>query len=319
MGNKDTVPIEKAWAVWTDCLKGGDKNSIFQQIYVMIWDSAIFRFILESRQIQIERNPDNPSLNSNFHSFLDRNYFQAQSASIRRLADKSKYGLTGNKGIYSLYSLIDDISKRRSELTRESFFNLRQIPYDYTKLQKGEKEFIAQQVKENKIGFRVPPEFDWEVSAEAHAAFDRLCGVQIQNRKPQDVISEKIFSRLKERLDLCNGITDFVDKYIAHSATPESRTVKNVDSAKITLKHIWDAHQTIYEVAEFLSFVLFSEGHMPLAWMSPTLFENWASPLLESEDIPQLEITYKEYQEETTKWQLESVNNLWKWIEDHVS
>lgn len=319
MENRDKVSLEEAWSIWSNCLRGDDENSIFQQIFVMIWDSAIFRFILESRQIQIERNPDSPSLNFSFHSFLDRNYFQAQSASIRRLADKSKYGLTGNKGIYSLYSLIDDISKRRTELTRESFFELRQIPYDYTNLQKGEKEFIAQQVKENKSGFRIPSEFDWEVSAEAHAAFDRLCGVQAQNRKPHDIISEKIFARLKDRLDLCSGITDFVDKYIAHSATPESRVAANVNSAKITLKHIWDAHQTIYEVAEFLSLVLFSAGNVPLAWKSPTLFDNWEAPLSEREDINRLEMVYKEYGEETTKWQLEGVNNLWKWIEMHAS
>ena len=98
----------------------------------MIWDAAIFRFILESRQIQIERNPDNPRLNGILHNFLDRSFFQSQASSIRRLIDKSKYGLTGNKGVYSLCSLIDDLGKRREELTRESFFVLRGIPYDYS-------------------------------------------------------------------------------------------------------------------------------------------------------------------------------------------
>jgi hypothetical protein len=319
MGKYDMVSIENAWVIWSDCLKGDDENSIFQQISLMVWDTAIFRFILESRQSQIKKNPDNPPINVSFHSFLDRNYFQAQAASIRRLADRSRYGLMGNKGIYSLYSLIDDISKRRTELTRESFLKLRRIPYDYTKLQQGEKEFIAQQIKENNSAFWIPPELDWEVSAEAHATFDRLCGVQAQNRNQQDIISEKIFSRLKDRLDLCSDITNYVDKYVAHSATPQSRILENVDSAKITVKHIWDAHQTIYEVAEFLSFVLYSEGHVPLAWKSPTLFDNWEAPLLEGEDINRLETVYKEYGEETTRWQLESVNNIWRWIEPHAS
>lgn len=315
MGSNRTVSIEKSWAIWSDCLRGNDENSVFRQISVMIWDAAIFRFVLESRQTQIEKKPDDPPLNVSFQSFLDRNYFQAQAAFIRRLADKSRYGLIGKKSIYSLYSLIDDISKRRTELTRETFFRLRQIPYDYSKLQQAEKEFIAQQLGENRSEFKIPPEFDWEVSADAHTTFDRLCSVQAQNRKPQDIISEKVFSRLKNRLDLCSDITNYVDKYVAHSATPESRTLENVDSVKITLKHIWDAHKIIYEVAEFLSLILFSEGHVPLAWKSPTLFDNWEAPLLESEDINRLELVYKEYGEETTKWQLEDVNNLWEWIE----
>jgi hypothetical protein len=317
MGKKDVISIEKAWEIWNDCLKGNDENSIFKQITIMIWDTAIFRLILESRQIQVGRNPDNPPLNASFHSFIDRNYFQAQVAFIRRLADKSRYGLIGRKGIYSLYSLIDDISIRRTELTREVFFELRHISYDYTKLQQGEKEFIPQQAKENKSAFWIPPEFDWEVSAEAHVTFDRLCGIQARERTPQDIISEKVFSRLKDKLDLCSDISNYVDKYIAHSATPESRIIENVDSAKITLKQVWDAHQIIYEVAEFLSLVLFSTGNVPLAWKSPTLLKNWESPLLESEDISLLELVYKKYGEETTNWQLEGVNNLWNWIEGH--
>lgn len=315
MGKHDVLSLEQSWAIWSDCLKGNDENSIFQQIFAMIWDTAIFRFVLESRQCQIAKNPSNPPLNVSFHSFLDRNYFQAQTAFIRRLADKSKYGLTGNKGIYSLYSLIDDMSKRRLDLTREAFFELRHIPYDYTEIQKREKEFLAQQLKESKSAFRIPPEFDWEVSAEAHATFDRLCGTLAQNRNSEDIIAEKVFSRLKDKLDMCREITNYVDKYVAHSATPESRSLENTDSTKITLKHIWDAHQTIYEVAEYLSGVLFSEGHVPLAWKSPNLFDNWDASLLESQDINRLEVVYDEFGEETKKWQLEGTENLWRWIE----
>jgi hypothetical protein len=309
------VPIEKAWAIWSDCLKGDDKNSIFQQISLMVWDTAIFRFILESRRSQIQKNPDSPSLNRSFHSFLDRNYFQSQVASIRRLADKSRYGLIGAKSIYSIYSLIDDISKRRSELTRETFFQLRYIPYDYSELQQREKEFITQQVREDRSGFRIPLEFNWELSADAHSTFDHLCGISAQNRTPQDIIDKRVFTRLKDRLDLCHDITNYVDKYIAHAATPESRAIENVDSTKITLKHIWDAHQIIYEVAEFLSGILFSESHAPLAWKSPNLFDHWDAPLLESQDIDQLEVIYEQFREETNKWQLEGVENLWRWIE----
>lgn len=315
MGNENVVSLEKAWAVWSDCLRGEDENSIFQQISIMLWDTAIFRFILESRQTQIEKDPDNPPLNLSLHRFIDRNYFQAQAASIRRLADKSKYGLTGKKGIYSLYSLIDDISKRSSELTRKSFFELRHIPYDYSIIQQREREFIVQQVKQKNLGFRIPPELDWEVSADAHAVFDRLSETSAQSRKPEDVIAEKIFSRLKDKLDSCKDITNYVDKFVAHSATPESRAVANIDSTKITLNHIWDAHQIIYEVSEFLSGVLFAEGHVPLALKSPNLFENWEIPLLENQEVDRLEVVYKQFQEQTNKWQLEGIENLWRWID----
>jgi hypothetical protein len=315
MKKNDAISLERAWIIWSGCLKSEDENSIFEQIYTMVWDAAIFRFILESRQIQTKKNPDNPPLNASFHSFLDRNFFQAQVGFIRRLVDKS-YSLTDIKrGIYSLYSLIDDIKKRRLDLTRGSFFKLRDIPYDYCNLQQREKEFIAEQVKGSTSGFSVPPEYNWEKSAEAHVTFDRLSGASVENRTPEDVIAQKVFTRLIDKLDTCQEVIQYVNKYVAHSATPESRSSKNIKSSQITLKHIWDAHQVIYEVSEYLSSILYSESHFPLAWKSPNLFDNWNVPLLEHQDIDQLEDVYEQYWKETDKWRLEGIENLWKWVE----
>jgi hypothetical protein len=36
---------------------------------------------------------------------------------------------------------------------------------------------------------------------------------------------------------------------------------------------------------------------------------------LESQDIDRLEVVYKKFGEETEKWQLDGMENLWKWIE----
>jgi hypothetical protein len=57
------MEIEQAWKTWSDCLQGDDENSIFNQIHLMIWDTMIFRIIFEGRQIQLEKNPDNPAIN----------------------------------------------------------------------------------------------------------------------------------------------------------------------------------------------------------------------------------------------------------------
>jgi hypothetical protein len=136
MVKAEKLPLEQAWKNWVDCLKGDDTNSIFQQITLMIWDTAIFRIIVEARQSQIRKNPQDPEINGALHSFIDRNYFQSQSAFIRRLTDKS-YGLTGKRGVYSVVALINDIGSYRVELTRETFLKFRNMPYDYTKQRKG--------------------------------------------------------------------------------------------------------------------------------------------------------------------------------------
>jgi hypothetical protein len=135
------IPLEQAWKNWVDCLKGHDTNSIFQQITLMVWDTAIFRIIIEGRQLQIKKNLEDPEVNGALHSFIDRNYFQTQSSFIRRLIDNS-YELTGKKGVYSISALIKDIRSYRAELTRETFLKFRNMPYDYTEVQNRRKSSL---------------------------------------------------------------------------------------------------------------------------------------------------------------------------------
>jgi hypothetical protein len=155
---------------------------------------------------------------------------------------------------------------------------------------------------------------DWEPIAEAHITFDRLCEKHPKFRCPEDMIDQKIFFRLKEKLVTCKEVIDYVDKFIAHSATPESRAIDDIDS-ELTAKYIWNAHKTLYEVAEFLSGILFSESQIPLALESPTLFDHWDAPFSDHGDIERLELTFNKYRKETDKWRLEGIEDLWKWIE----
>ena len=312
MAKAEKLSMEQAWKNWGDCLKGDDPNSIFQQISTMIWDTAIFRIIIAARQSQIKKNPQEPEINGALHSFIDRNYFQSQSAFIRRLTDNS-YGLTGKRGVYSLVALINDVFCYRDELTREMFFKFRNMPYDYTEVQNREREFILTQPLGK--AFFVPSEFDWESIVEAHQIFDRLSGATPNNRNPNDVVAKSVFERLQKKLDRCQEITNYVDKFIAHSATPESRSSKDVNKSAVTFKRLWEAHQIIFEVAEFLSVILFSEGHMALAIENPTFFEYWEKPLYEKGEIDLVRTSFEKYRKETEGWNSNGVEDMWHWIE----
>jgi hypothetical protein len=312
MAKAEKLSLEQAWKNWSDCLNGDDPNSIIQQIWTMIWDTAIFHIIIESRQSQIKKNPQEPEINGALHSFIDRNYFQSQSANIRRLTDTSS-GLTGKKGIYSVGAIIKDISSYRLELTREIFFKLRNMPYDYTEIRDKERDFLRNQPLGK--AFFVPSEFDWESIEEAHQIFDRLSGTTPNNRNPNDLIAERVFVRLREKMDRCQEITTYVDKFIAHSATPESRSIQDVNKSAVTFKHLWEAHQIIFEVAEFLSVILFSEGHMALAIENPTFFEYWEKPLYEKEEIDLVRTSFEKYRKETEGWNSSGVEDIWHWIE----
>lgn len=312
MAKAEKLSLEQAWKNWGGCLTGNDTNSIFQQISTMIWDTAIFRIIIEARQSQTKKNPQEPEINGALHSFIDRNYFQSQSAFIRRLTDNS-YGLTGKKGVYSIAALIKNISCYRTELTRESFFKFRNMPYDFTETHDKEREFIRNQSSDNFIA--IPPEYDWERIVEAHQIFDRLSGTTPNNRNPHDQITERVFTRLQEKLAVCQRISNYVDKFIAHSATPESRSIQNETTSAITFNHLWEAHQILFEVSEFISVVLFSEGHMALAIENPTFFEFWEKPLYENGEIDLVRTSLENYRKETEKWNISGIEYIWQWVE----
>jgi len=307
------IPLEQAWINWKNCVNGDDQNAIFRQITTMIWDTAIFRVIMEGRKAKIQQNAQNPEFNVPLHLFIDRNYFQAQSATIRRLVDTSRYGLTGDRGVYSLGALIKDIRNYRNELTRKAFLDFRKMPYDYSEIQRKQSEYIRKHGFGN--GFvQIPEEYNWEPIEETHRIFDRLCGVKPDQRSPNDQIDPQVFSRLLDRLVECQQITKYVDKFIAHSSIPESRL--GFPERGITLSQLWTAQRILYEVAAFLNFILFFEYRMVLPHENSTFSEFFEKPLFEEDEIIIVHETLQNYREETDKWASGGIENTWNWIED---
>lgn len=308
---KKNSDIDQAWKFWIECLKGSDPNSVFSQITTMVWDTGIFRIINEGRKIQVEKNSTAPEINGSLHSFINRNYFLSQMVVIRCLIDR--YPLRGRKGVFSIYALLDDIQKYRNELTRETFLGLNNLPYDENSVRLKRWEFFNQQP--NDQVFTIPREYDYEIIAETHQTFDRLSNTSAEIRQPDDIISDRLFVRLKEKLAECKQITDFVDKFVAHSTTPESRTLQNFKKSEISLRKLWDAQRIIFEVAEFISLVLFSEGHMALAFELPAFFDYWDKPIFEDSDGNLVRKTWEAYRIETKAWNHSALENTWKWIE----
>jgi len=283
--NDKVIEFGETWNLWHECLSSKDPNSVFSQISYMLWDTAIFRLIIESRQIQARNHIDIPELNGRIILFIDRNFFEAQVASIRRQTDN--YSLYGERGVYSLRALLKDISDKRSKLTRSTFINLQNIS-----------------------------ESDWTDISEAHQRFDKLSGISSVNRSNDDLIDANIIKKLFSKLKTCEQIALYVDKYIAHSATPTSRSITNVDETRVTFREIWKAHKIIYRVMEFLCESLFSSGLSPLPLEHPTMFMDSGIPIIDTSRISNLENAWKDYRTETNSWKFDGFDLLWKWLDD---
>ena len=89
---------------WLEHFAGDDENSITNQLYNLIWFTAVYRVINKSRSYS--KQPDGLYANNRMiHNFIDKCFSEYQFISIRRLLDPDK------DTTFSLYALICDIYK----------------------------------------------------------------------------------------------------------------------------------------------------------------------------------------------------------------
>lgn len=187
------------------------------------------------------------------------------------------------------------------------------MPYDYSDIQDREREFFfARRFNENL--FTVPPDLNWQEIEDAHQQFDRLSGVESEKRSLDDRLNQRVFDGLRAQLSKCDPIVKHVDKFIAHSSTPESRS--EILNSSIAFSQLWDAQKYLYEIANFLRVSLFLVDTVPLPVESFSFFKRWDKPLFQEDEEYHIRDLYKNYEEETDGWRMGSVENIWKVIEE---
>jgi hypothetical protein len=295
---------------WEEWLVGADINSIRNQIYNMIWDSAVFQSINECRKYASKNTKGEIELNGVVHRFIDKCFFETQASAIRRLLDKRK-----KNDVISLYKLIDDMRKNYKLLTRRNILEVHGYPYEYEK----ERRIILEEAYR-----KVPPgtpiimgvdHAKCELSGYTHQFIDLLAGVDSSKRSPDDTVRPKIFEWLKQKISGCEKICEFVNKFLAHSATPESRNYLNPPELDVTLGQILESHKVICQTAIFIGrrMGILSEGHglgdvLPVPQYDQFVYfdKAWAY----EETIEKLQEFWRDYDMQTRSW------HEWVWEDD---
>ena len=206
---------------WENMLLGKDKHSIRNQIYEMIFDCAVFQCINESRKYGDKDDKGNIKRNGMVHYFVTQSFFKTQLLSIRKLVDKDFNRAQRNKPytVYSLYNLIEDMKNNSALLTRKNILAFHNLPYDYEEATNNFK---------NETGYTTgpyiaPPEI--ASSEDIHRRIDSIAGVAADKRSPDDLVPNNILEQFDDKLASIDELCKYVDKFIAHSATPESRKI----------------------------------------------------------------------------------------------
>ncbi|MFC1783586.1 hypothetical protein ACFL02_08375 [Planctomycetota bacterium] len=287
---------------WIACFSSQDRNSIIQQIYSMIWDAAVFNVINEAWKYAREAEEGEPEINWMAHRLIIECFLRSQAVAIRRFIDT--YGIEGKKGVYSLFSLIEDMEQNTHLLKRQHFFPVENLSYDPEPVQESYEKYVKEQEEAGKTAYGIPAELDVSLIYERHEQIDKLAGVDKDHRLPDDTVRTDCFKRLKQKLVTdCEKIKDYVDKYIAHAATPWSRDQVNADDIQLNLEQLRKAHETICKIANFLDLYLLSgSSHYFLPLPHYEQLKYIDRPLITEKNIQHLHDVWQEYDQETASW-----------------
>lgn len=288
---------------WIECFLGQDNHAIIQQIYRMVWNAAVFNVINEARRIAPKDAQGNIEFNGMIHRFIDTSFFNSQLLAIRRLSDK--YPLTGEKGVYSLVALLSDMKDNVKLLTRENFFAGERLEYDVDKIKQKEMEFHSHKIKEGVSAYWIPSNVDTESIERRHREIDILTGVSKESRSRNDCVQENILDYLIAKIQTATGdINQYVNQFIAHAASRDSRNVYDSGSISLTLEHLWSAHKIICQVANLTdTYLLSRSSHTFLPTPQYDQFQFIENPLATSANIEQLDNAWRDFGKETETWE----------------
>lgn len=292
-------PLEEAWTYWYEVILGNDRNSICQQMIRAIWDDVLFRLIIEDRSETNVSNPSEVHTNQLIFEFLIRNYIDNQVSGIRRELDH--YDLRGERGVYSLYSLVKEIETCQESITREKYFEILDLTYDIQNATERTRLPIFITANQ-RAPERLTKAEDIALSTSMHLYFDKISGKSADTRMPNDLLSKDFFRVIDFLFREIKYICDICDKHVAHAAIPESRKLIENNYSTVTSLEIWEAHKKIFIIMNILTRLLTGGYLKPFNYSEDVFFNNWDEPLVKAQDIPSLKEKFIRFRTELNSW-----------------
>ncbi len=248
--------LEQKLSDWKDRFNGDDAHALSRQINAMLWRSAFYRSVNESR-LSLPKDADGDLLaNGELHGLLHEGYITIHTVLIRRLLDRTK-------GVNSLNKLIHDIENNAPLLTRENMLKVRGLEYDYEPTKTAaRKEASAEAQKQGKTAYMMSGA-GWAKAECWHMSCDALCGTEEWQRSKADCPNKKQFTDLRNALtEECRAAMSYVNNYIAHAAPEDRRQALSNDENKLTLEKLWSAERAIVRAASFISRCIIDGVHV---------------------------------------------------------
>ena len=197
--------LHEKWEDWLHAVTSDDPNSLQNQNDLLVHDLVLLLMLDYAPWLELTHDGQQVRLSSTLLSHLAQTVRDALMQRIRRISEQKN--TDHNKGVYSLGAVLTDMSAHAHLMTRANLFDVWKAPYETDPNTTGVEA----------ISLRLQTE-------DLHRTIDQMTGTTSGNRAPDDTIPKDWFGRRIRRLRTrAERIMNFVDKYIAHAATPHSR------------------------------------------------------------------------------------------------
>ncbi|MDR9811908.1 AbiU2 domain-containing protein [Rhizobium hidalgonense] len=276
-----------------------DVTGINKTLDDMMWHYASFRTAIRIVALANARRESAPPLNQMMFDLMAEGYWSSLFFGIRRLLDGSS-AIKGDRGVYSLRSVLKDIEECRNKITRRVYVEwVCEAQYDVEDLRARHWEKLRVAARDRKA---VWGDRRIALSEYAHRYFDLLSGVPQSKRSADDVIDAAFFSNVERRLAALSSIADYVGSHIAHAGNRESRRGKTLDYFDIRQARI--AVRKVKRVADFIGLVFANAGGAGLATFIGDQFEGLDKPLVTEEDMSDLEDQWRMMNRDIESWSI---------------
>lgn len=189
--------------------------------------------------------------------------------------------------------------------------NAEGVPLDLEPVRQRYDEYVNTKLQSGERSWPLPPALSWHSFERRHREIDMLSGTNPSKRSGDDKLQVRILDALLAKLNRCDDISIYVNKFIAHAAIPESRAPFNIEDAAIALGELWEAHEVLCRVANTVDvFLLTGTNHGFLAAPQYDQFRYIERPLVPPESVTKLREAWDAYDKETGKWQLWTPDEL---------
>ena len=302
----DLEALKTQLADWNHRLNERDEHSIGKQIAHMLSRSAFYRSLNESRRFLPDEKDGNKRANGVLHELIDEGYITVNSTAIRRLIDRS--ATTGPRGVYSLHGLIRDIKANMKLITRSNILAARGLEYDFEPIRERAIETARREAREKgHQAFGISRD-GWQMAEYWHNTMDKLCNVTSSNRDRYDSPEEnKLRTLLEELEDRGRNVQDWVDKYVAHASSKESRQTLPLEHRSLSLAKLWLAERAVVRAANFISYSFVDGtnlGGVPIPQFDQ--FAHLDQPFVQTNALPAMHSEWAQHCAEIQNWSWDS-------------